>query len=225
VRRRKAVLAAFALLAASFLHAQVAGKANAHYATPEQRAQMARGMADSSRDQEQKPRELVASLSIQPGMAVADIGTGPGYMLPFLSEAVGSRGHVLAEDIYPDFLELARKRAESAHLGNVATVLGTQTDPMLPDRSLDLALALDVYHHFSYPGRMLAGLRRSLKDGGRLVIVDYYRRRDAMPYGNALEHIRADQPEVIHEVEAAGFHLLSKHDHISNSQYVLIFGK
>jgi predicted methyltransferase len=216
-------LATLALI--STASAQVAERANAHYATPEQRSALARGMAAPSRDQQEKPRELVASLGITAGMAVADIGTGPGYILPFLSEPVGPRGRVLAEDIYPDFLEAARHRAESLHLPNVTLVLGTETDPKLPAASLDLAFLLDVYHHFNYPGPMLAHLRDSIREGGRLAIVDYYRRRDAMPSNDALEHIRAEQPEVIKEVEAAGFRLLSKHDHIPDSQYVLIFRK
>lgn len=222
---RHFALAALILISAVSASAQVAEKANAHYATPEQRSAMARGMSDPSRDQEEKPRDLLASLSISAGMAVADVGTGPGYMLPFLSEAVGPRGRVLAEDIFPDFLDVARRRAETAHLPNVTLVLGTETDPKLPAGSLDLAFLLDVYHHFNYPGPMLAHLRDSLREGGRLVIVDYYRRRDAMPWQDALEHIRIDQPEVIQEVEASGFRLLSKHDHIPNSQYVLIFRK
>ncbi|HXN46260.1 MAG TPA: methyltransferase domain-containing protein [Bryobacteraceae bacterium] len=218
-------LAALLLISTALAPAQVAEKANAHYATPEQRSALARGMSDPSRDQEEKPRELIASLSISAGMAVADIGTGPGYMLPFLSGAVGPRGRVLAEDIFPDFLDVARRRAETAHLANVTLVLGTQTDPKLPAASLDLAFLLDVYHHFNYPAQMLARLRDSLREGGRLAIVDYYRRPGAMPSNDALEHIRIDQPDVIKEVEAGGFHLLSKHDHIPNSQYVLIFRK
>jgi len=218
-------LAALILISTALAPAQVAEKANAHYATPEQRSALARGMSDPSRDQEEKPRELIASLSISAGMAVADVGTGPGYMLPFLGEAVGPRGRVVAEDIFPDFLDVARHHAESAHLPNVTLILGTQTDPRLPAASLDLEFLLDVYHHFNYPAPMLAHLRDSLREGGRLVIVDYYRRRDAMPSNDALEHIRIDQPEVIKEVEAHGFRLLSKHDHIPNSQYVLIFRK
>lgn len=222
---RRFALAALVAIAAASAPAQVAEKANAHYATPEQRTALARGMSDPSRDQEEKPRELIASLSISPGMAVADIGTGPGYMLPFLSEAVGPRGRLVAEDIFPDFLDVARHRAETAHLPNVTLVLGTQTDPKLPAASLDLAFLLDVYHHFNYPAAMLAHLRDALREGGRLVIVDYYRRAGAMPWGDALEHIRIDQPDVIREVEGGGFRLLSKHDHIPNSQYVLVFRK
>ncbi len=214
-------LLTLALAIAALAPAQVAERANAHYSTPEQRAALARGMSDSSRDRQQKPRELVASLGITAGMTVADVGTGPGYMLPFLSEAVGPRGRVVAEDIFPDFLEAAKRHAEAERLTNVTALLGTQTDPKLAAGSLDLALVLDAYHHFNYPRQMLAHLRESLKASGRLVIVDYYRRPKAMPFGDALEHIRADQPEVIKEIEGNGFRRLSKHDHIPDSQYVL----
>jgi ubiquinone/menaquinone biosynthesis C-methylase UbiE len=218
-------LAALALILVTWARAQVAKQANAYYQAPEHRSQLARAMTDPGRDRTQRPRELVASLSIAPGMTVADVGTGPGYMLPFLSATVGPRGRVLAEDIFPDFLEEARQRARSEHLANVSTVLGTQTDPKLPPASLDLALLLDVYHHLNHPRQMLARLRESLKERGRLVIVDYYRRPNAMPWNDALKHIRAGQPQVIREIVASGFRLLSKHDQIPNSQYVLVFRK
>ena len=109
-------------------------------------------------------------------MTVADIGTGAGYMLPFLSRAVGDGGKVYAEDIQDDFLAKARAHAEGEQLGNVAYIKGTEKDPTLPAGAMDVALALDSYHHYDYPEEMLAGLRRGLKAGGRLVIVEYYRR-------------------------------------------------
>ena len=54
--------------------------------------------------QKQKPGELIRAMGLQPGMTVADIGTGIGYMLPFLSRRVGADGQVIAEDIFDDFL-------------------------------------------------------------------------------------------------------------------------
>src|SRR5262245_34772857 len=92
------------------LWGQVAQEANSGYRTAEQRAGLARGLADPSRDKTQRPRELVEAMGVKPGMTVADVGTGPGYMLPFLSEAVGPGGKVLAEDIFDDFLAKARER-------------------------------------------------------------------------------------------------------------------
>ena len=70
---------------------------------------------------------------------------------------------------------------------------------------------------------MLAGIRAALKPTGRLVIVEYYKTKEAMPGGNALEHIRLNKPELIQEVEANHFKLISSHDHIPGSQYMAMF--
>jgi ubiquinone/menaquinone biosynthesis C-methylase UbiE len=218
-------LTILALAIASLLSAQVATKANSHYQTEQGRQQVSAGMLSPDRDREQRPRELIASLEIKPGMTVADIGTGPGYMLPYLSSAAGPKGRVIAEDIFPDMLERAKQRIAAERLANVATVLGTATDPKLPAGAVDLAFILEVYHHFDYPDRMLAQIRQALREDGRLAIVDFYRRPGAMPGGNALDHIRADQPEVIKEVESNGFRLLERHDQIPDRQYVLVFRK
>ena len=207
----------------SVAYAQVADKANAGYKTPEGREQVARTLIAPDRDAKQKPEELVQAMSLKPGMVVADIGTGAGYMLPFLSRAVGANGRVLAEDIQDDFLAKARSKAESENLGNVTYIKGSETDPMLPKSGVDVALALDSYHHYDYPEKMLAGIRRGLKPGGRLVIVEYYKSATAMPNGRALEHIRLDAPEVIKEIEANGFRLVSQREHIKDSQYMLTF--
>jgi ubiquinone/menaquinone biosynthesis C-methylase UbiE len=207
----------------SVAFAQVADKANSGYKTPEGREQVARTLIAPDRDARQKPEELVQAMSIKPGMVVADVGTGAGYMLPFLSRAVGANGRVLAEDIQDDFLAKARSKAESEKLGNVTYIKGSETDPMLPRGGVDVALALDSYHHYDYPEKMLAGLRRGLKPGGRLVIVEYYKSATAMPNGRALEHIRLDAPDVIKEIEANGFRLVSQREHIKDSQYMLTF--
>ncbi|HTM52176.1 MAG TPA: methyltransferase domain-containing protein [Bryobacteraceae bacterium] len=216
-----AVLAAVLTITSAV--AQVAGAANSGYKTLEDRERVARSLTAPGRDARQKPAELVQAMNLQPGMAVADIGTGAGYMLPFLSRAVGPKGRVLAEDIQDDFLEKARAKAETDRLDNVQFVKGNEADPMLPEGSVDVALALDSYHHYDYPEKMLAGIRRGLKPGGRLVIVEYYKREKAMPNGRALEHIRLDAPDVIKEIEANGFRLESRREHIKDSQYMAIF--
>ena len=76
----------------SSLSAQVAQKANERYQSPDARKGMVATLTDPSRDARQKPKELVAELGIKPGMTVVDLGTGPGYMLPYLSAAVGPTG-------------------------------------------------------------------------------------------------------------------------------------
>ena len=207
------------------LAAQVAGPANSGYRTEQQRKGLAAGLADPARDERQKPGELIRAMGLQPGMTVADVGTGIGYMLPFLSPRAGPTGRVIAEDIFDDFLASAKQRAENLKLANVTFVKGTETDPKLPEAGLDIVLALDVYHHFDYPEKMLAAIHRSLKPGGKLVVVEYYKRQEAMPEGRALTHIRLDMPDLIKEIEANRFHLIAEQEHVPDSQYLLILRK
>jgi ubiquinone/menaquinone biosynthesis C-methylase UbiE len=213
------------LLLAGGLFAQVASQANSGYKTEEQRQTVAKTLSDPARDEKQKPGELMRSAGIRPGMTVGDVGTGIGFMLPFLSKRVGPEGKVIAEDIFDDFLAAAKQRVANQKLENVTFVKGTETDPKLPEGAMDLVLALDVYHHFDFPDKMLAAIHKSLKPDGRLVIVEYYKRAEAMPAGRALTHIRLDMPDVIKEVEANHFHLIAEKEHIPDSQYMLILTK
>jgi ubiquinone/menaquinone biosynthesis C-methylase UbiE len=204
---------------------QVAEKANEGYKTKEGRESVARGLADPHRDVSQKPRDIVDALALKPGNVVGDVGTGVGFMLPFLSHAVGEKGQVIAEDISTDFLDKAKERGQVLGLTNAKFILGTAQDPKLPADTLEAVLVLDTYHHFDYPEAMLGHIRDSLLSDGRLVIVDYYKRPDAMPNGRAMEHIRLDEEDLITEVEANGFRLTSKKELIPKTQYLAVFVK
>jgi len=204
---------------------QVATEVNRRYQNPEQRAAIGNGLGNASRDAQQKPRDLVASMQLRAGMTVADVGTGVGYMLSFLDEALGPAGHLIAEDIFPDFLAKARERAAKNSLTNVDFVLGTETDPKLPTGKMDAVLVLETYHHFDYPAKMLAGIAQGLAPGGRLFIVDYYKRPGAMPGQDAMQHIRLDVDGVVKEVEANGFKLAWQREHLPGSQYIACFTK
>jgi ubiquinone/menaquinone biosynthesis C-methylase UbiE len=218
-----ALVAALAL--SGSLSAQVAGQANAGYQTPQQRQSVAAGLGSPQRDATEKPGVLIREMMLQPGMTVADIGTGVGYMLPFLSKRVGPSGRVIAEDIFDDFLAAAKQRTENQNLSNVTFVKGTDTSPNLPEGQVDIVLALDAYHHFDYPDKMLAGIYKALRADGKLVVVEYYKRQSAMANGRALTHIRLDMPDLIKEIEANHFHLIEEKEHIKDVQYMLILEK
>ncbi len=222
--KRIALLAVLAF-SGGILYAQVATEANSTYQTPEGRKTVAKGLSDPNRDEKQRPRELVKAMGVRRGMTVADVGTGIGYMLPFLSRAVGPKGSVIGEDIFDDFLASAKQLAENQKLENVTFVKGTDRDPNLPAGQVDEVLVLDVYHHFDFPEQMLAAIHKALKPGGKLILVEYYKSKEAMPNGRALTHIRLNKPEVIKEIEANHFHLVSDQEHVPGSQYMLTLEK
>ena len=213
-------LVALALLTAALAFPQVAAEANKGYQTAEARARVAANLGSHDREARQKPRELIARLGLKPGMTVADIGTGVGFMLPYLAEAVGPNGKVIAEDIFPDFLTKARETAASKNLANVTFTHGDEKSTKLPPASTDLALILDAYHHFDYPAEMLASIHADLAPIGRLVIVDFYKRGFRDP-----AHIRLDDDAVAAEIQQHGFTLLESTPFTENSQYMAIFRK
>src|SRR3954463_14680374 len=71
------------------------------------------------RDAADESGQLIRGLDIRPGMAVADIGAGPGYPPLRLSPAVGPAGVVYAEDIVESYISGLRREAESRGLKNV----------------------------------------------------------------------------------------------------------
>ena len=223
--RRLLLLLASLSLAAS-LPAQLSKEANAGYQTAEDRARVAASLANPEREKEQKPRELIASIGIEKGATVADIGTGVGFMLPYFQEAIGPQGKIYAEDIQQQFLDDVEKMVDAHEWKNVTTVLGDQVDPKLPAASVDLAFILDAYHHFEYPIETMQKIRASLKPGGRLVVVDFYksRTRPGRDPDWLKNHIRADRDEFRAEIEKAGFQFQRTFDHLSY-QYALVFEK
>src|SRR3954471_16756851 len=98
------------------------------------------------RIQEEEPDKMLASLDIKKGSVVADVGAGVGYHVWRLSTIVGPEGKVFAEDIQDGMLRMLQKNIDDRKLTNVQIVLGTPTDPRLPEGKVDVVLMVDVYH-------------------------------------------------------------------------------
>jgi ubiquinone/menaquinone biosynthesis C-methylase UbiE len=173
------------------------------------------------RDSEEKPEAGLDALGIKPGMVVADVGAGSGYMSLRLSSRVGRTGKVYAEDVQPDMLKLLRQSQATAGFTNIETVLGTESDPKLPAGKIDLILMVDVYHELSQPQKMLRKLREALKPDGRLVLFEYRKEDPSVPIKP--EHKMSVQ-EVKMELEAEGFHLSDVIETLPR-QHILILTK
>jgi predicted methyltransferase len=174
---------------------------------------------DPERDAWQKPDALVKALALEPGMTVADLGAGTGYMSRRLSEAVGPRGTVFAVDPEPNLVAHLRARAERERTANVVPVLASSDNPRLPTGGVDLVLILDTYHHLDDRLRYLRDLARVLRPGGRVAVIDWHKR--PLPVGPDLDHKLARE-QVVAEMTAAGWALDSESD-VLPYQYFLLF--
>jgi len=110
---------------------------------------------------------IVKELNIRRGGRVLDVGCGTGVLLPFLVEAVGYEGEVVALDFSKNML----KQAEAKRFQPVVGFI--QADAVaipLPDNLADLAICNSAFPHFGDKAAVLEELACVLKAGGRLVI-------------------------------------------------------
>jgi precorrin-6B methylase 2 len=125
-----------------------------------------------TRQQEERPDLLVKELHLMPGMTVADIGAGSGYLSKRMA-ALASPGKILAVDVQPQMIEMLRDLSRQSGMSNVVPILGTASDPKLPADSVDVAIMVDVYHELEFPREVIGHVYASLKTGGELVLVEY----------------------------------------------------
>jgi cyclopropane fatty-acyl-phospholipid synthase-like methyltransferase len=124
------------------------------------------------RDRAGEARRIFEIADVRPGMKVADIGAGEGYLSVRLAPLVGADGRVLAEDIVPATRDALARRVERERLDNIAVRLGTPDDPLLPAHSFDRIFMIHMYHEISQPYAFLWNIRPALADGGTVVVVD-----------------------------------------------------
>ena len=125
------------------------------------------------RDREERTDLLLAALTLQPGMVVADIGAGTGYLSRRMAPAVMPGGKIWAVDVQPEMISLLQAGAKRSGLSQIEARLGAVDDVRLPARSVDLAVMVDVYHELAFPYEVIASVMKALKPGGRVVFVEY----------------------------------------------------
>lgn len=185
--------------------------------SPDHAAELLEG---PKRDRWQRPQDLVNALHLQDGEIVADIGAGSGYLMPFLSRSVGTRGCVFEEEIQDAFMPVLAQKARS--FGNVRVVQGRADDPRLPPGSVDCFVLLTVYHEVENPVAFLRALRETGRPNTRLAIIDFDANIKGNPPAPEGHWIAADT--VIEEARAAGWELAEQRALLRPaSQFFLVF--
>jgi ubiquinone/menaquinone biosynthesis C-methylase UbiE len=174
-----------------------------------------------SREQEEQPEAMLDALKLKPGSTVADVGAGVGYTSLRLAKRVGPEGLVLATDIQPEMLQMLATNARTAGVKNIRPIRCTATDTKLPEGKVDLVLMVDVYHECIDPETTLQGIRKALKPGGRLVLVEFRGEDPEVPIKP--EH-KMTYKQVRRELEPQGFAFKEKFDFLP-WQHIIVFEK
>lgn len=174
---------------------------------------------DPARDAYQKPHEVIAALDLKPGEAVADIGAGSGYFTFRLAHHVGDAGRIYAVDVSPDMIVHLNRRIRDLQVKNVVSILCAPDDPLLADASINRFFICDTWHHIGDHPRYLALLKKMLKPGGQVVMIDF--KKVETPVGPPME-MRISRDDLLKEMEANGFKLAAEHTFLPH-QYFLVF--
>jgi ubiquinone/menaquinone biosynthesis C-methylase UbiE len=115
---------------------------------------------------------IIASLDLRPGMAVLDVGCGPGRLAVPIAAAVGATGSVVAVDIQPAMLRLAEAKARDAGVANIRFLHATAGTGRLERAQFDRALLVAVLGEIPDRAAALAEIFAALKPGGVLSVTE-----------------------------------------------------
>lgn len=174
-----------------------------------------------SRQREEDCQKMLENLGVKPGMTICDMGCGNGFYSLQLAKMVGNEGKILAVDIQSEMLRLLKARAEAQGIENIELVLGDIDDPKLPEGKVDLIMCVDVYHEFSHPEEMLAGMRKSLKPDGMIVMLEFRMEDPKVPIKTL--H-KMSKKQILREYKLNGFQLAKEFDGLP-WQHMMFFEK
>lgn len=159
--------------------------------------------------------KVIEALKVKPGERVCDLGAGSGLFTRPLAQKAGAKGVVYAVDIDPEMLKHLELTAREQKLTNIKPILASETDPKLPE-PVDLIAIIDTLHHISNQAAYLKGLKKHLKPGGRIAIIDFSRN---WPAGH--EKMIYTVGDLDGWMTAAGFKRVEQHDFLDNNFFVV----
>jgi len=143
------------------------------------------------------------AIGVKPGMTIGEIGAGHGRYTVHLAGRVGHKGKIFANDIDENALSILRQRCQRENIVNVEIILGKEDDPLFPEKSLDMAFMVWVFHGLDNPGPLFKNLISGLKPGAPLVIVDPIDSEIDMEREFVGEKIDPHRPTIKERVEKA----------------------
>lgn len=152
----------------------------------------------------------IALAHLGPGESVLEVGCGTGEIAMRAKVRSGPRGVVAGIDPSPEMIAVARQKAAQANLDIDYRVASVEALPFA-DATFDTVLSSLMMHHLpeDLKPRALAEIRRVLKPGGRLLIVDFKEPASRLgrlqPVWLVHRRLPSDVRQLPELLEAAGF--------------------
>ncbi len=171
----------------------------------------------NEREEEEKVTLAIDSMKLSPGMVVADIGAGSGYYSFRIAKKL-TTGKVYAVEVQDEMINALQNEKQKLQDTIVEVVKGDSVKVNLPQHSVDLAIMVDVYHELEYPYEVLQSIKKSLKPGGKILLIEYKGEGTEIPI-KALHKMTVAQANK--EMNANGFTLNYKGDFLPWQHFLL----
>lgn len=185
-----------------------------------------RSASDLERDLTSKPKQILKFLGVKEGDSVLDFLGGGGYYSQILKEKVGTKGTVVlhTNKAYLSFVGKALKeRTDNGGLTGVVQLVSEVEGLQLGENKFDSAILVLGYHDFffeeggwSFPAdKVIPQLLLSLKEGGKLLIIDHAAESGAGISATKTLH-RIDENYVKNDLSKRGFKLIAESQVLRN---------
>lgn len=171
----------------------------------------------SERDSWQKPDEVIKFLGEVKGKIIVDVGSGSGY---FSFRLVKAGAKVIAADIDPEFLKVIEKKRKEYDIDHddLKTVRINEDNLNIDAGSADIIFLVNVYHHISDRVNYFSSVNSTLKEDGKIVIVDFYKKK--LPVGPPKNH-KISKEVVLTEMKEAGYKNIEININLLEYQYII----
>ena len=156
---------------------------------------------------ELSPPATLRSIGVHPGSVFCDIGAGTGVFTIPAAQLTG--GPVYAIDVSADMLAIIEEKCRMLGITSVTTILPSAGHYPIEDGTCDVALMCTVLHDIVAPAPVLCEVRRVLKSGGRLAVIEF--RKEPTRMGPPVAR-RLSEPQTQAMLEEIGFNKESRHD-------------
>ncbi len=173
------------------------------------------------RDVWQKPEVVIGKMGDLSNKTVADIGAGSGFFSRRLAQQAK---HVIAVELDPRFVQfmdsIKRVELKPEYQDRFETRLGLPNDPKLKPGEVDIVLVVNTYIYIQNRVEYLKNLLSVLPKGGKVIVVDFKKKRMPIKYPTA--DVRMELYEVENELDAAGFTNIQSDDRSLDYQYIVM---
>ena len=212
------ILVLLTLAACSLSHHHGEGHGHGHQANlhmhKKSHAELIKSFDDPARDEWQQPNKVIELMGIIKNKKLIDIGSGSGYF-SFKFQKAGA--NVVAADVDDKFLGHIQSQKNAPEIRKIE-----YSDPKMSEGEFDFAFNSNTYHHIDNRIEYFQKVLKGLKNGGKLVIVDF---KLPMPAGKRIgpkESMRIPVDIVLKELSQAGFGRFEIYNHALPLQYVVV---